>query len=350
MPQVSEQEFKKIITGNEFGNLFYICGNEKMLVSHYTNKLIEKTAGKKPSDFNYHVFTDDFDINEFASALQAIPFTSQYNVTVIKDLNFSDFSSYDGDKILELVKNISGDSIVIFTYPTAIQKSRTSMTGKDKKLAELTIQKGCLLELEKLTASALQKKLVSWAGKRNITLSPKNAELIVNYSGTDLNLLKQELEKLCQYVGTGGEITDKEIDMLVTKNLEASIYDLSKAVISGDSVKAFKLVDRLIYQKEEVISILAVLSSSYINMYRARIAIKCGYPVTDLMKLFPGSYKNARALSYIERDCRKVNTAILRNSLDAIAQTDIALKSTRADDRIQLERLIVKLIMIANEG
>ena len=215
---------------------------------------------------------------------------------------------------------------------------------------KVVIQKGYLVEFDKLTVSAIQKKLVSWAGKRNVTLSPRNAELIVNYSGTDLNLLRQELEKLCEYVGSGGEITEKDIDILVTKNSEASIYEISKAVISGNTVKALAIIDRLIYQKEEIISILAVLSSSYINMYRARIAIKCGCPVTDLMKLFPGSYKSARALSFIERDCKKVNTAILRKSLDAIAQTDILLKSTRANDRIQLERLIIKLIMIASEG
>ena len=349
MPQVNEQEFKKMLSGGDFGNLFYISGSEKMLVSHYTNKLIEKTAGKKPSDFNFHVFTNDFDISEFASSLHTIPFTSEYNVTVVKDLNFSEFSSSDGDRIIELIKTAAEDSIVIFTYPTAIQKSRASLTGKDKKLADTIIQNGCLIEFDKLTRSALQKKLVSWAGKRGVTLSVKNAELIVDYSGTDLNLLRNELEKLCEYVGTGGEITENEIDMLVTKNIEASIYDLSKAIISGDAPKAFRLVDRLLYQKEEVISILAVLSSAYINMYRARIAIKCGYPVTDLMKLFPGTYKNARALSFIERDCRKVNTAILRKSLDAIAQTDIALKSTRADDKIQLERLIVRLMMIVSE-
>lgn len=350
MPEINETEFKKLLSGGEFGNLYYICGSEKMLVSHYTSRLIEKTAGKKPSEFNYHVFTDDFDINEFAAALQTVPFTSEYNVVVVKDLSFADFSSSDGGRIVELVKNVSGDSIVIFTYPTVVQKALKDMAAKDKKLREIAVQKGNLLEINKLTPQALQKKLVSWAARRNVTLSQKTAELIVNYSGTDLNMLTQELEKLCEYVGTGGEITEREVDILVTKNLEASIYDLSKAVINNDSATAFKLIDRLIYQKEEVVSILAVLSSSYINMYRARIAIKSGKPVTELIKWFPGAYKNPKSLNYIERDCRKVNTAVLRKSIDAIAQTDISLKSTRADDRIQLERLIVKLLMISSEG
>ena len=138
--------------------------------------------------------------------------------------------------------------------------------------------------------------------------------------------------------------------MLVTKNLEASVFDLSKAVISADSVTAFNVIDRLIYQKVEVLNILAVLSAAYIDMYRARIIIKNGRPVTDMIKLFPGVYKSEYRVLAIERNCKRVNTAILRKSINAIAQTDIALKSTRGDARIKLESLIIKLMLIAQEG
>ena len=37
-------------------------------------------------------------------------------------------------------------------------------------------------------------------------------------------------------------------------------------------------------------------------------------------------------------------------SLDAIADTDIKLKSTSADKRLLIEELIVKLVMIAREN
>lgn len=345
MPTIDESEFKKILSSGDFGTLYYICGDEKMLVSHYTNKLVEKTAGKAPSEFNFHTFTDDFDVDEFAVSLQVVPFVSEYNVVVVKDLDFSEFSSTDGDRIIELISSVSGDCIVIVTFPT---KSEGKQTAKDKKLKELAKKKGAVLELGKLTGAVLQKKLISWASKRNVILSRQNAAMITEYSGTDLNQLKNELEKLCAYVGSGGEITSDDIEKLVTKNLEASVFDLSKAVINHDNTKAFKVLDELFYQREEPLSILAVLSSAYVDMYRARIAIKCGCRAADLAKWF-SNYKSEFRLRRIEQDCRRTSTAVLRKSINAIAQTDIAMKSTRADSRIQLELLIVKLLMTANE-
>jgi len=350
MPKTSEAEFKKILSGNDFGTLYSISGAEKMLVNYYTNKLIEKVAGKKPSEFNFHTFVNDFNIDEFASVLQIIPFMSDYNVVVLKDLDLSEFSSSDANRITELISSVSGDSIVILTYPTAVTKAPKDMTAKEKKLKELTEKKGIVLELDKLSPAVLQKKLISWASKRNVVLTPRVSEQIVEYTGTDLTHLKNELEKLCSYAGTGGEITSDIVDMLVTKNLEASVFDLSKAVISADSTTAFNVIDRLIYQKVEVLSILAVLSAAYVDMYRARIIIKNGRPVTDMIKLFPGVYKSEYRVLAIERNCKRVNTAILRKSINAIAQTDIALKSTRGDARIRLESLIIKLMLIAQEG
>lgn len=344
MPTINEAAFRKILSGGDFGTLYYICGTEKMLVAHNTKKLIERVAGKEPSDFNYHTFSNEFDVNELAAALQVVPFVSEYNVVVVKDLDFSAFSSADGEKIIDLISAVSGETVVILTFPTMLQEKEGA---KDKKLKALANKKGTVIELNKLTGYALQKKLVSWASKRNIVLNPDAAALMVEYSGTDLNTLKNELEKLCSYVGEGGEITIRQVETLVTKNLESSIFDLSKAVINHDSTTAFKVLDRLIYQKEEAVSILGTLAMAYVDMYRVRIAIKCGYRSTDLSKWF--LYKSEFRLKNAENNCKKMSTAVLRKSINAIAQTDVNLKSTRADDRVQLELLIVKLLMIANE-
>lgn len=345
MAVITEAQFKRDLSGGEFDSLYCIYGTEKLLVSHYTSKLLEKTAGKNPSNFNFHTFTEDFNVDDLAVALQVIPFVSDYNVVLIKDLDFSDFSPTDGDRIIELVSSLSDGSIVIFSYPT---KTDYKPNAKEKKLKELIKKKGTVLEVNKLTGQALQKKLVSWAGKRDVTLTPQLASVIVEYSGTDLNTLKNELAKLCAYVGEGGEITQEHIDLLITKNLESSVFDLSKAVVAHDSVNAFKVLDMLFYQKEEPISILAVLSSAYVDMYRVRIAVKCGSNSADVANWF--NYKGSPyRLRYAERDSKRTSTAVLRKSIDAIAHTDIAMKSTRTDSRVQLELLIVKLLMIANE-
>ena len=83
-----------------------------------------------------------------AVALQIVPFSSEYNVVVIKDLDMADFSSADGDRIIELISAVSGDTVVILTFPT---KQEEKLSPKDKKLKTLSNKKGTVVELNTLT-------------------------------------------------------------------------------------------------------------------------------------------------------------------------------------------------------
>ena len=351
MPAITEGDFKKILARGDFGTLYYIYGDEKMLVSHYTQKLVEKTAGKEPDDFNYHVFSGEFSAAEFEAAAQMIPFSSDYNVVVVKDIELSDFGANDSAKILDTVEKAAGDTVIIFTFPTKVDgdaaKSGAGRNAKNTKLKSIVNKKGTVLELKKLTPSALKTKLVSWASKRGIVLSQEYAQLLIDCCGTDLNRLRTELEKLCAYTGEGGEITKEAIDALVTRDLESRVFDLSNAVINHRAADAFRILDRLLYNREDEMKIIAVLASSYVSIYRARIAVKSGARVTELKQWF--KYSDAQ-LRFAERDSRSTTTAALRKSINAIAQTDMALKSTRTSKRLLLELLIEKLLIIASEG
>ena len=349
MPTITESDFKKILSRGDFGTLYYLCGEEKMLVSRYTDLLVEKTAGKEPSDFNYHVFTEGFNVEEFEAAAQMVPFTSDYNVVVVKDIDLTDFSADESSKILDTVSHLAGDTVMIFTFPTKTaggDKDKPAANSKDTKLKTLASKMGTIVEFKKLTPSGVKTKLVSWASKRGVVLPAAQADLLVEYCGTDLNRLKKELEKLCAYAGEGGEIAKGDIDALVTRDLESRIFDLSNAVINRRAADAFCVLDTLLYNREDELRIISVLASSYVNIYRARIAIKSGARTTELKNWF--KYSDAQ-LRYAERDSRSTTTAALRKSINAIAETDMALKSTRASKRLLLELLVEKLLIIASE-
>ena len=57
--------------------------------------------------------------------------------------------------------------------------------------------------------------------------------------GDDLNLLKNEVNKIAAYA-KGEEITDRDIDLLSTVNLEARTYDMADDVINGRGDRAFR--------------------------------------------------------------------------------------------------------------
>ena len=119
------------------------------------------------------------------------------------------------------------------------------------------------------------KLLCSGATRRNCRLLPENARLLVEQCGDDLNLLLNELDKLCALAGEG-EITREMIESAGSKNLEASVFDLSKAILQNHYARAYAILHRLLSQKEEPVNILAVLSTAYADLYRAKVAAAAG--------------------------------------------------------------------------
>ena len=51
MPILKESEFKKHISSKQYSNLYFIDGEEKMLVGTYTDILVKKLMGDNPPEF-----------------------------------------------------------------------------------------------------------------------------------------------------------------------------------------------------------------------------------------------------------------------------------------------------------
>ena len=201
--------------------------------------------------------------------------------------------------------------------------------------------------MEKRGEIALEKQLVQWAEKRGCGLTQINAGKIIQLCGDDLLTLSSELEKLCAYA-VGREITMDDIDLLVTKNLETTVFVLGNALMVGNYDKAYQQLDLLFYQKEEPVAVLAVLSSNYVNLYRAKTALESGENTSVLSKDF--DYRGRDFLiRNAERDCKRASISQLRKSLFLLAQADLALKSGRSEPRTVLEELIGKMMLLARE-
>lgn len=346
MPEITEAELKKQIEKSAFSSLYFLHGEEKYLVRYYAHKLMDKAKETAFEDFNFQRFEGDTaSVDEIAAAVEALPFMAERKCVAISDLNVESLRAQEFDKLTELISNIPDTTVLVIYLPSVMIDYKTDK--KWKKFITLAAQKGNCIQLKKRTNTELEKLLCAAAAKRGCELSRTDAGRIIAYSGNDLQTLYNELEKLCSYVGQG-EITPPIIDQLVTKNLEARVYDLSKAILAGQYDKAYGILDLLFYQNEEPVSILAVLSSAYLDLYRVRTSIQSGYGVLEPAKYFDYTRKEFR-LTNAERDSKRLTTAMLRESLQTLLSADISLKSARGDRRVTMEKLIAQLLLIAEK-
>ena len=188
---------------------------------------------------------------------------------------------------------------------------------------------------------------MTWAEKAGCTLTPVNASQIVSMCGTDMTLLRNELHKLTAYAN-GAEITKEMIEALCVKNTETKIFALSDCMMQGDFRGAYQQLGQLFEQNEKPEIILSALGSVYIDMYRMRTASESGKTVTEAAADFKYG-KRDFILKRANANAKKYSTAALRNALDILLQTDIKMKSTRAESRILLETLITRLMLAVRE-
>ena len=111
--------------------------------------------------------------------------------------------------------------------------------------------------------------------------------------------------------------------------METTVFLLSNALVRGDYSKAYALLDLLMAQREEPYTILAVLSSAYIDMYRVRAAIEAGE--TSMAPTEYGDYRGRDfRLKYAERDVRDLSIEMLRECLSLLLNCDLLPSSFRA--------------------
>lgn len=347
MAEITEAELKKQIDKAEFSPLYVLHGEETFLVERYAQKLVSKAAGESFLDFNLQRFDGaSVSIDEIADAVEALPFMAERKCVAVSNLDVEKRNAQEQDKLKELIANIPETTVlVIFLTSVAIDYKKSS---KWKSFFAAANKTGSTIQLKRRENADLEKLLCTAATKRFCNLSRQDAARIIFLCGNDLQILYSELDKLCSFVGQG-EITPQIIDQIVVKNLETTVFILAKALIAGEYEKAYKGLDLLFYQNEEPVTILAVLASSYVDMYRVRTAVQSGQSCTEPAKYFDYKGKEFR-LRNADRDVKNLSTEVLRESLNVLLQTDIALKSSRTSSRILMEELIAKLLMVSGKG
>ncbi|MEE0956782.1 MAG: DNA polymerase III subunit delta [Ruminococcus sp.] len=345
MPVITEAELKKQIKQKNFSPVYVIHGSEQMFIKRYTEKLTEAVTGKHPSDFNYHQFSGDINLDELAAAMQIVPFMSEYNCVLVSDVFLDSMDADSVARFKDICSQAIDGTVLIVSMPSYVPKKNAAAL---KAIIKFASKNGSVCEFKESSPMQLERFVAKWANENGKLISEINASRIVQNCGTDLNLLKNEVDKISAYA-KGEEITLTDIDMLCTVNLESRIFTLSDMVLNGEGDKAFTALDRLFYQKEDPISMLYVLSNAFIDAYRVRVADECGIPPEKAAEDFDYK-KRAFVLKKARKATSRVSTSALRQCLDILKEADVKFKSTSVNYRLALEQLIARLLLIAREG
>lgn len=105
------------------------------------------------------------------------------------------------------------------------------------------VKEFALLKLPELVANL--KKIVN---AYQVSLDDNTAKYLVESCGTSMQELINELRKLIEYKGTGGNITKEDIDKLCIKQIQAVIFDLTDNLGKKETRKSVRSLSRITCQ------------------------------------------------------------------------------------------------------
>lgn len=213
-----------------------------------------------------------------------------------------DFGSVSADALLGELNCFSfnlSHRVFVISHPESLaaalrrgllEKFSTSPLPERAFFVILSTEARCIGEFAAALAEKAEKidfwppfenKLPEWlqneARALGAPLAADAAELLLQYVGSDLRVLSQELEKLCLAAGSGKTITAAQVSTSVAYLRQDSIFDLLDAVGMRRLPEALRMADSLLIKGESLVPIWYMLSRMFRD-FRLLHDIACDRP------------------------------------------------------------------------
>ncbi|MCQ2455306.1 MAG: DNA polymerase III subunit delta [Clostridia bacterium] len=342
MAILGEETLQSEIKSKKLKKLYLIFGNDGYLKQYYCEKISAIACGGDPF-FNLQKFEATSNLQDVYDAVKQYPMMADSKFVSLSDFDFAKCDAKDFEKLKSIITEVEDGCIFALVFDAVDFDAKRNDRAK-KLISLIEKQGGEAVLLDHRTVPKLAAMLSNGANKRGCILSDSDAKYMIEKSGDDINILRNEIEKLCAFVKEG-KITREIIDNVCTKTVDSSLYDFATYIISGDIESALKLLDDLFFMRVEALSILSSVSFVYIDILRLFEAQKSGVSMNAVAEDF--DYGNRKfVLTKTLPKLKKFDKQSLLKSFSIITDADKALKSFSSDDRLILEKMTVDLIAV----
>lgn len=217
-----------------FRPLYFLMGEEPYYIDQISNYIEKHALSDEEKEFNQMVlYGRDVTIDEIDSHAKRFPMMAQRQVIIVKE---AQDLSRNIDKLITYSDNPQPTTVLVFCY-------KYKKVDKRKKLYKSIAQSGFIAEFKPL----YENKVASWITdnlkKRNYSISPKAAHMLVEFLGNDLNKIDNELQKLQVICEPGTNITPELIEENIGISKDFNNFELQKAIGVRNEVKAHQIVN-----------------------------------------------------------------------------------------------------------
>src|SRR5207247_11160929 len=158
---------------------------------------------------------------------------------------------------------------------------------------------------------------------------------------SDLHTLANELNKLAAAALPSGRITTELVESLVGRSREHMNWELSDHILSRNRRGALKTLKDLLDDGVEPLLLIGLIAGTYRRMALAKALLSQGASPAEI-------FSEVRMPPFKQRDylamLNRVDSEGLARTIRRVAQTDLAIKTSKGTPRMQVEMLVCELM------
>ena len=315
------------IKSGQFQNVYVLYGSEDYLKQQYKQRL--KQALISPDDTMNFAVREGAHINplELIDLAETMPFFADRRLILVENSGFFESSCED---LAAYLPQMPATTVMLFVEP------KVDKRGKMYKAASKT---GRVIEFGEQKEELLTRWILGRLKKEQKKITQPVLQLFLSKTGTDMNVIDRELEKLLCYTLEKEVIEQGDVQAVCTEQVSNQIFEMIGALGRRDRRQALSLYYDLLALKEPPMRILYLIGRQFRILLDLKTMNRAGLDAKTMASkagIPPFAVKRSlgQAAAFTEAE--------LRMALSDSAGLETDCKTGKMADRIAVEMLIIQ--------
>ena len=296
--------------------------SQPLLAEEFIEKLKEDLSAASPKLLFESRNLDDVSLSEILEDARTLPMFHEKKLIAVK--------GYDGlgKDDLDLLGNYAAAPASFSVLVLLSGGSRKSKVKPAKSVRLVDLDRGANTERE----------IRRLAERLGMSLAPGAVGFIKTMLGEDMNLVRNELEKISLYVDGKRSIGEEDLRGLMEKRSTENVFSLSTALSNRDLRGSLRILRELERNREDPLSILYMIAWRFRQIFKVSQFLREGKSDEGIAK----AIKTSRgAVFYLKKSVRNFRENDLGRILGLIEETDFGIKNSSGNNYILLEKLLL---------
>ncbi|MDC6405906.1 MULTISPECIES: DNA polymerase III subunit delta [Maribacter] len=214
--------------------IYFLHGEEAYFIDKISSFIADSVLTEEEKGFNQMVlYGKDVTIDDIIGNAKRFPMMADRQVVIVKE---AQHLSRTIESLSSYAEHPQMSTVLVFCY-------KYKKLDKRKTLYKHIKKNGVVFESNKLYENQVSEWLRRTLVSSGYAISHKAAIMLVEYLGTDLGRINNELEKLKLAIPQKKEITPEDIEQHIGISKDYNNFELKKAIGERNILKATKIVN-----------------------------------------------------------------------------------------------------------